>query len=166
MDRVVLHDEFGEGLRRSGLLIAGASLSFAAIEGVRGFPNDALGLIIGILGSIVGLSLWGVSRYSRVRLTEDHLQVGREKLRRSDLDTIFGVRDSESLTDEELTHVESPIPIPKSATVRIPGGAFGRIAGSGIIVLRSADGAKKLAFFSRRPEELTDTLRQWLAQPR
>ena len=161
---VVHHEEFGKGLSRTGLLITSASLTFAAVEGVRGFPNDALGLLIGLLGPIVGLTLWAVSRYSRIRVTEDALHVGGEMLRRSDLDSTFGVQDGRSLTDEERALVESPLPIPKSATVRIPGGAFGRIAGTDILVLRTADGAKKLAFFSRRREDLNAVLQQWLAR--
>jgi hypothetical protein len=160
----VVHDEeFGKNLSWTGLLITSASLAFAAVEGVRGFPN-ALTLLIGLLGPIVGLTLWAVSRYSGIRVTEDALHIGGETLRRSDLDSTFGVRDSRSLTDEERALVEPPLPIPKSATVRIPGGAFGRIAGTDILVLRTADGAKSLAFFSRRREDLNAVLQRWLAR--
>ena len=164
MDNAVLHDEFGSGISRAGLVLTGASLAFAGIEAILGFPNDALGLIVGLLGSIVGLTLWGVSRYSGVRLTGDYLQVGGEKLRRGELDTAFGVRRGEALTDKERALVESPLPIPKSATVRVPGGAFGRIAGTDLVVLRAAGDAKKLALSSRRPDELTEALQRWLAE--
>jgi hypothetical protein len=75
------------------------------------------------------------------------------------------VRDGDALTEEERDHVESPGPIPTSATVRMPGGAFGHIAGTRAVVLRAANGGKKLALFSRRPDELSDALRRWLAQP-
>ena len=164
MDNVVLHNELGSGLGRAGLIVTVASLAFAVIDGVRGFPNDGLGLIVGIVGSIVGLTMWSVSRYSRVRVTQDYLQIGGERLLRHDLDAAFGVRNGEDLTDKERALVESPFPIPKSATVRIPGGAFGRIAGTHVVVLRAADDGKKLAFSSRRPEELTDVLWRWLSQ--
>ena len=162
MDDQILHDELGSGRGRTGLGVAAGSLLFAAVEAVLGFPNNALGLLIGVVGSIVGLTVWGVSRYSRVRLTQDHLQVGRERLRRSNLDTSFGVQDRGALTEDERGLIESPFPLSKSASVRMLGGAFGRIEGTDVVVLRAADGTKKLAIATRRPDELTDALRRWL----
>ena len=163
MDDDLLYDEFGTGLARFGALLAVTSLGYALFEGLRGFPNDALGLIVGIIGPIAGLTLWSVSRYSRIRLTRDALHIGRDTLRPGDLDPAFGVKGAEALTDRERAQIESPVPIPKSATVRIPGGAFGRIMGTNTVVLRGADRATKLAFFTRRPDELAPILEKWLS---
>lgn len=164
MEDVVYHDEFGSGMARAGLFVAAASLVFAALEIIRGFPNEALGLLIGILGTIVGLTIWGVSRYSGVRVTSEYLKVGRERLTRDDLDQSFGAHDAAALTPEERAVIESPFPVSKSAGVRIPGGAFARVKGTGVVVLRAADGSSKLAFSSRRAEELIEVLRRWLLE--
>jgi len=164
MEEVIYHDEFGSGMGRAGLFVTVASLVFAATEIIRGFPNQALGLLIGILGTIVGLTIWGVSLYSGVRVTSEYLQVGREKLRRGDLDQSFGANDATALTAEERAVIESPFPIAKSAGVRIPGGASARVSGTDVVVLRSADGSSKLAFSSRRAEELIEVLRRWLLE--
>ena len=91
VENVVYHEEIGTGVARLGLAIALASVGFAALEAIRGFPNEALGLLIGIVGGVAGLTLWGVSRNSGIRVTADYLQVGHEKFRRSDLDPAFGV---------------------------------------------------------------------------
>ena len=164
MEETVYHDEFGSGVARGGLVVTGASLLFAASEAIRGFPNEALGLLVGVLGTIVGLTIWSVNRHSGVRVTSGYLQVGREKLSRDDLDRSFGAHDATALTAEERTAIESPFPISKSAGVRVPGGAFARIKGTSIVVLRSADGTSKLAFSSRRADDLIDLLRGWLLE--
>lgn len=157
MDEVI-YEEFGPVLAWSaGILIVG-SLAFAVLEGVQGFPNDALGVLVGILGPIIGVTIWGVHRHSRVRLTNTTLVVGREPVLLTDLDAQFGVRDVDDLDASERFRVEWPIPIPKSASIRIPGGAWGRILGTDIVVLRSTSEGKKLAFFTRNQEQLVPLL--------
>ncbi len=159
----MIHEEFGSKLGGAGLIIALSSLIYAVVEGLLGFPNDALGILVGIVGVTAGLTMWSVNRYSRVVLTSEYLRVGNEKLSRRDVDSLFGVKDAETLTDRELRWVESPFPIPKTASVRIPGGAFGRISGTNVVVLRASADNKKLAFFSRRADELSAKLRTWMA---
>lgn len=164
MESIVYRNEFGLHLRRAGLGLIAGSLAFVAIEAIRGFPNDALGLLVGTLGTIVGLTIWSVHRYSRVLVTPDYLQIGRDRLYRGDLDQTFGVRGVDVLTEKERALIESPFPITKSAAVRIPGGAFGRISETGVIVLQDADGVSKLAFSSRRSDELVEALSRWLLE--
>jgi len=157
MDEVI-YEEFGPALAWSARILIASSLAFAVIEGVQGFPNDALGLLVGILGPIAGITIWGVYRHSRVRLTTTTLIVGREAVLLADLDALFGVRGVEDLDASERFRVEWPIPIPKSASIRIPGGAWGRILGTEIVVLRSTSEGKKLAFFTRNEEQLMPLL--------
>ncbi len=161
MERV-LHEEFGPLLAWSARILIVGSLAFAVFEGVQGFPNDALGLLVGILGPIIGLTVWGMHRHSMILLTTAVLEVGRERLELSALDAFYGVRDLEDLDASERFRVLLPIPIPESASIRIPGGAWGKIAGTEVVVVRSPDEDKKLAFFTRRPEVLVPLLRNAL----
>lgn len=158
-----IYDEFGPALAWSARILITGSLVFAVVEAALGFPNDALGLLVGVAGSIIGVAGLSVHRHSRVRLTRSTLVIGREAVRFTDLDTAFGVRHIDDLDPSERFHVESPVPIPKSASIRIPGGAWGRILGTDVVVLRSRSEQKKLALFTRRGERLGRLLEAALA---
>lgn len=157
-----IYEEFGPLLAWSSRVLIAGSLLFAVIEAVQGFPNDALGLLVGIFGPIVGVTIWSVHRHSRIVMTNTALVIGRERLDLAELDSFYGVRGLEDLDASERFRVLFPIPIPKSASIRIPGGAWGKIAGTEVVVLRSPTETKKLAFFTRQPEVFVPLLQETL----
>lgn len=163
MDEPALYAEFGNKWRNLGLVIAGGALIYAVIEVALAFPNGALGLVVGILGTVIGFTLLGINRYSGITLTNESLRVGRELLTKDQLDRAFGVRGADALSDKERTAVELPTPIPKDASVRMLGGSYGRISGANVVVLREIDGGKKMAFSTKHPEDLIHALEAWLA---
>lgn len=150
--------------RRIGISLLAVAVLVALGETAFGLPTDGAALIVALLLAIAGVTAWSVSRYAQINLTDTQLVVGRSSFRPAQFDATFGVHGLDVLTVEERTHVESPTPIPKDATVRIPGGSFGRGAISDGLVLLGVDDVRYV-ILTRHPGELAETLRRWLEGP-
>jgi hypothetical protein len=153
--------------RRTGPIAAGfAVVGFLlfVIDVATGFALQGWGVVASVFLLIIAATLWGLARYSSIRLTADRLEIGRASHAPTDFDRDFGVRTVDALTDDELALVNSPTPIPKDAAVRIIGGGWGRNLGSGVLVLRRAD--TKLAIITRDADRLGPLLGDWLAAGR
>ncbi len=159
-----LHTErFGDG--RLALALAAAAFALVIVDVATGFALQGWGVVAAPFVLIVAVFFWGRARYGRIELTEANLIVGRDGWKPGDFDAAFGVRSIDVLTDEERAHLESPLPIPKRASIRMAGGAFGRSIGTDVLVLRLVATEQRLTIGTRRADELGPLLDRWIARP-
>jgi len=157
----LLHHE-----RAAAPWIAASLASIAAllivVDLASGFALKGWGVVIGPLVLIAAATFWSLARYHTIRLTPSRLVVGRATYASHDFDPEFGVRTADDLTADERAHLESPMPIPNDATIKLAGGGFGRPARTGLVVLRLAGSGKKLVVSTRHETRLGSVLGDWL----
>lgn len=159
----ILHREFHSLLWVSlGLLTTGFGLLVVSVA--LDHPLGGGLVVIGIVALLVGAMAEGIHRMNCIELTRDRLRVGRDSFVRADIDGLFGVQPSLVLAPEEQARVESEIPLPPDADIRVAGGGWGRRLGTHMVVLREAESLRLLAVFTRHPRRLDRLLSAWVGE--
>jgi hypothetical protein len=151
---------------RTAALIAAVAVALSVIDVATGFALQGWGVLISVFLLIVAATLWGLSRYSSIRLTPERLVVGRASLTPADFERDYGVQAADALTDREHSLVVDPVPIPKDASVELLGGAWGKPMGTGLLVLRRVGSDKKSVITTRNVDALGPLLGEWLTSDR
>jgi hypothetical protein len=157
----LLHEERAAA-PKIAVAIGLVALALVAADAATGFALKGWGIVASPLLLVSAATAWSLARYNTIRLTPNQLVVGRATYVPIDFDTGFGVRTVEALTNEELALVNSPMPIPRHASVQIAGGGWGKPIGSGVLVLRPVGSETKLAITTRHVDELGSRLGEWL----
>jgi hypothetical protein len=159
----VIYQELA-AVRRAGLAVIVTGLGLLGVDIASGFALHGWGVLGSIALLVVGIGIWSRAFYGRIVLTPTSLVIGRERLSPQSFDPAFGVQPITALSDRERALTESPTPIPKTASVRIVGGSFGRGIGQTGVVLRDVDRDKAAVVFCRRPDTLSPLLQEWLTR--
>ncbi|MDH3755314.1 MAG: hypothetical protein OEU32_15705 [Acidimicrobiia bacterium] len=160
VSRDVLHEEHASAPNAAAIALV--AITLVVVELTTDFALNGWGIVASPFLLIVAATVWSPARYNSIRLTGEQLVVGRATYTPGDFDREFGVRAIDALTQEERSLVDSPMPIPRDASVQVAGGGFGRPFGSGVVVLGLVGSGKKLALTSRRTDELGRLLGNWL----
>ncbi len=161
MDKVLYSE--GKGLLELSIGFGVASLIvFVAGFFIKG-GLGAIMVIIGLLGSIAGITIWSMSRYSLIELTSKTLRVGQDRLSLDELDKSYGAKHGEeALSQKQVGRIEIDITRPGVDDIRVMGGSWGRIKGTRWVIVRLNKGSRA-AISTMYSDELVKLLNQVLA---